>query len=175
MNPAHLHLVATHILVVGTLLGLCLFVFALCRKSEELKRTSLLAFFLAALLALPAYFSGTPAANKLKRMMLGISLDACDQHLEIAILALTASLVLGAASLAGLLLFRKGKSLPLTFVLLVLMLALVSSGLLTWTANLGAKIRHTEIRSQIKSSHVITVRFRWAPVARAIFHDNIHQ
>ncbi len=145
MNPAYLHLISTHLPVVGTYFGFCLLLFALARKSEELKRTSLLVFFLIGLVALPAYLSGQPAMAMLKRMMVAFPMDACDQHAEVAMIALTGSLVLGLASVAGLLLFRKGKPLPWAFLGLVFVIALVSCGLMAWTANLGARVHHPEI------------------------------
>jgi hypothetical protein len=146
MNPAHLHLITTHVPVVGTFLGSGLLVYACLRHSEEVKRTSLLVLVVMALLVLPAYLSGAPAAAMLKRLMLGVSMDATDQHAEVGILALTSSLVLGAASLTGLLMFRRDKKLPGAYVMLMLVLGLLAGGLLAWTANLGGKVRHVEIR-----------------------------
>lgn len=131
MNPALLHLITTHVPVMGTLFGLCLLLLALLRRSEELKRAALLVFVVAALLALPAYLSGPSASGLLRRLMPGMTMDAGDQHAEIAILALVGSLVLGAVSLVGLILFRKGRSLPAGWLVLVLLLALFACGLLS--------------------------------------------
>jgi hypothetical protein len=146
MTAAHLHLLVAHLPVVGTLLGLCLFILALLRKSEEQRRTMLALFGVLGLLALPTYLSGQPAAIQLKRAMPGMPPDAGDQHAEVAILALTGSLVAGAVAVIGLLAFRKRPNLPGGFLALVLALGLIAALMLAWTANLGAKIRHTEIR-----------------------------
>ena len=54
MNPAHLHLMLNHIPVLGTAFCMALG-WALIQKSEELKRVSLGAFVIVALLAIPAY------------------------------------------------------------------------------------------------------------------------
>jgi uncharacterized membrane protein len=147
MNAAYLHLAGTHLPVVGTLFGLGLFVYGLLRKSEELRRTGLLVFLVAALLAVPAYRTGAAAVSLLKRAAPGMPPDPTDQHAEVAILALTGSLVLGVVSLLGLICFRKGKRLPGAFLALVLLMAVVSSVLMTWTATLGGRIRHPEIRN----------------------------
>ena len=147
MNAAYLHLAGTHLPVVGTLFGLGLFVYGLLRRSEELRRTGLLVFLVTALLAVPAYRTGAPAVSLLKRAAPGLPPDPTEQHAEVAILALTGALILGVVSLMGLLCFRKGKPLSFPFLALVLLLAVVSSGLMTWTATLGGRIRHPEIRN----------------------------
>ena len=41
MNWAHVHLMLSHLPVVGTIFGVLLLLLALLRKSEELKRVSL--------------------------------------------------------------------------------------------------------------------------------------
>jgi hypothetical protein len=148
MNPAHLHLITSHVPVLGTSFGLGLLLLALLRKSEELKRVALLVFVVAGLVAVPAYLSGDPAAGVLKRLLPGVVNDATDQHAEIAVLALVGSLALGVVSLVGLIVFRQGRKLPAGFVGFVGLLTLVVCGLLVWTTNLGGQIRHNEIRPQ---------------------------
>jgi len=148
MNAAHLHLLTTHAPVMGTFFGLCLLLFALLQNSEELKRVALLVFVVAALLALPAYLSGESASDLLRKLMPGMTRDESDQHAEIAALALAGSLGLGVVSLVGLIRFRIDRKLAAGFLALVLLLAVMDCALLGWTANLGGKIRHLEIRSQ---------------------------
>lgn len=148
MNPAHLHLITTHLPVMGTFFGLGLLLFALLRRNRQLKSLALLVFVVTALLTLPVYLSGAPASDLLRRLMPGMTMDAGDQHAEMAILALVGSLALGVVSLAGLILFRKGRTPPAAFLVFVLLLAVLSGGLLSWTANLGGRIRHLEIRPQ---------------------------
>jgi hypothetical protein len=146
MNSAHLHLITTHVPVFGTLLGFGLLLLGLLKKSEELKRTSLLVFVLSAVLTVPTYLSGSPAAEQMKTVMPGMSMEPGEQHAEIAILALAGSLILGVASLAGLIMFRRGRNLSGGFLMLSVVLGLVVCALMAWTANLGGKVRHTEIR-----------------------------
>jgi protein-S-isoprenylcysteine O-methyltransferase Ste14 len=148
MNPAHLHLMMTHIPVLGTAFGLGLFLVSLFRGSEESKRISLWVFFLSAVAALPTYLTGRPAGALLLKLMPGMSMDPGDQHAEVAVLALTASLVLGAVALAGLVGFRRRPALPSWFAGLSLTLALVSAATLIWTASLGGKIRHPEVQQK---------------------------
>ncbi len=147
MNSAHWHLLIAHAPIAGAFFGLCLLLLGLLKRSEELKRTSLLVFIFTALLAWPTHQTGPLAAAMLRRVAPGIPLDPSDQHSEIAVLALAGILVLGFVSLIGLLFFRKGRNLPKAYLAILLLLALGCSGLMGWTANLGARIRHPEIHT----------------------------
>ena len=55
-------------------------------------------------------------------------------------------LALGVGALAGLIVFRRGKTVPAWFGSLIVAAALIVSGLMAWTANLGGQVRHSEIR-----------------------------
>lgn len=146
MNQTHLHLLLNHVPVLGTAFGLGLLAFGLGRQSEDLKKAALVVFVLAALLAVPVYLTGEPAEDAVKALP-GVSMPLAERHEQAAAVAFTADLVLGAAALAGLLLFRRGKTVPAWFGSLVLVVSLVASGLMAWTASLGGQLRHTEIRS----------------------------
>jgi hypothetical protein len=72
-------------------------------------------------------------------------MDASDQHAEVAVLALSAALVLGAVALAGIFISRKRRQLPRWLTALILFLALITTAVMVWTASLGGKIRHPEV------------------------------
>ena len=145
MNSAHLHLVITHLPVLGSLFGLCLLVLALMQRNVQLERTSLWVFVAAAMAAVPTYLSGTPASALLMKRMPGMSMDAGDQHAEVAVVALVAVSVLGLLALFGLVFYRQPKQPPGRFRFAAVIMALVTAALMGWTANLGGNIRHTEI------------------------------
>jgi hypothetical protein len=146
MNAAHLHLVITHLPVFGVMFGGGLLAAALVRSSQELWRTSLWVFLLSGLSSIPSYLTGRPASGFLTALLPGISMDASDQHAEVAMLALVAASVLAVIALVGLLRHRRAKSQPLWFNLVVLAMVGATLALLIWTANLGGQIRHPEIR-----------------------------
>ncbi len=56
-------------------------------------------------------------------------------------------LVSGVFALAGLARFRRSHNNPGWFIRTLLILSIAIGGLMTWTANLGGQIRHSEIRS----------------------------
>jgi uncharacterized membrane protein len=64
MNFAHLHLLLNHFPIIGTVVGLGLFLVSLVGKNKDLRRASLIIFSAMALLAIPTFFSGTGALSR---------------------------------------------------------------------------------------------------------------
>jgi hypothetical protein len=157
MNATHLHLLLNHIPVLGTIFGLGLLTFALWRRSDELKKTALGVVVIVALLAIPAYLTGEPAEAAVKSLP-GVSKPIIEQHEQAATVAFTGVLALGAAGLAGLLLFRRGKLVSAWFGSVMLAASLIVSGLMAWTANMGGQVRHTEIRSNATAPAAVGVK-----------------
>ena len=151
MNWAHVHLMLSHLPVVGTIFGVLLLLLALLRKSEELKRVSLGVFVLTALLALPVYFTGEPA-EKVVEHLPSVTESLIEEHEDAALFALLMAGSAGVVALAGLILFRRAERLPGWVVGAALVLSLSTSGLMGWTANRGGRIRHTEIRADFKAT-----------------------
>jgi uncharacterized membrane protein len=150
MNPTHLHLITTHVPILGSFFGLALLLLALLQGNDQLKRTSLWVFVLAGLAAVPTYLSGRPASALLLKLMPGMSMDPGDQHAEVAIVALVCASVLGILALAGLVLIRQPKRLPASFITLIVAFAILTTAAMSWTATLGGRIRHSEIRSDVE-------------------------
>ena len=151
MNATHLHLILNHLPVLGTAFGLGLLLFGLWRKSSELKKTALGVFVLVALAAVPVYLTGEPAEDGVESLP-GVSKPFIERHESAAGAALTGAVVLGVASLGGLICFRRGRLLPAWFSISLLVPAVIVSGLMVWTASLGGQVRHTEIRANASLS-----------------------
>jgi uncharacterized membrane protein len=150
MNWAHVHLLLSHLPVIGTIFGVLLLLLALLRKSEELKRVSLGVFVFTALIALPVYFTGEPAEEMVENLP-GVAESLIDKHKDAALFALLMAGGAGVVALAGLILFRRAERLPGWVVAVALVLSLATSVLMGWAANLGGQIRHTEIRAGFTS------------------------
>jgi hypothetical protein len=145
MNYAHLHIALNHVPVLGSVFGMLLLAYASLRGSNEVKKVGLAVFVVSALLAIPVYLTGEPAEHMLGQV--GGATDAIiEQHEESAAFALAGILVLGAAGLGGLVLFRGARPVPNWFAAAVLIVSLASAGILLRTANLGGQVRHEEIR-----------------------------
>ncbi len=151
MNPAHLHLILNHIPVVGLGAALLLLLYAMARKNDELKRVTLAAFVLLALVAIAVYLTGKAAEDSVEHLP-GVSEAFIDRHQDAATVSLVAIELLGAVSLAGLIFSRRSNSLLRWFAVISLVISLATAGLITWTANLGGQISHTEIRAGASAS-----------------------
>jgi uncharacterized membrane protein len=145
MNWPHLHLIINHFPVVGFLFGLLFILYAMIRKSDELKRTSLGFLVLVALITVPVYFTGDQAGDIMERLP-DVSRSLVDQHEEAASVALTGAVILGLIAAGGLFFFRLAANIPRWFMTLALILTIVVNGLIAYTANLGGQIKHPEAR-----------------------------
>ena len=150
MTWAHLHLALNHVPVVGIPVAVLLLGIGMLRRSRELTRT---AFWLLAGLALVTvfvYLTGEPAEEMVEGLA-GVSEPVLEQHEEAALVATVATAIVGFTATIGLIWSRGGRPGPRRYAILILLLGLVATGVLGWTANLGGQIRHSEIRSADRS------------------------
>jgi hypothetical protein len=140
MTWAHLHLALNHVPVIGIFLVILLLGAAVFRGSGDLLRASYWLIILLTVIAIGVYFTGEPAEELIEHLA-GFSEPLVERHEEAALIATIAISILGMAAVAGLTL-RVRPWYPKA----VLLLALLVTGLMGWTANLGGQIRHSEIR-----------------------------
>ena len=69
-----------------------------------------------------------------------------ERHEDAAAVAFTTLLAVGAIALGGLI-WRRKQAVPGWLLSVTLAGSIVSAGMMAWTANLGGKVRHTEIAS----------------------------
>lgn len=151
MNWAHVHLMINHIPVLGTVFGTLLLVFGVVRKSEEIKRVSLGIFVIVAVAALPVYFTGEPAEEIVEHLP-GVDEQILEEHEESALFSLVAVGILGIFAIGALWRCRRVDSIPNGYIAAGLIISIIVCGFMAWTADLGGKIRHSEIRSQSDSA-----------------------
>jgi hypothetical protein len=152
MNFAHLHLIVNHIPVIGLPIALLFLGFGLYKRNKELQRFSLFVLFAIAALVLPVYFTGEPGEEVVEHLP-GVVKSIIETHEDAAFISLVLTLAAGLA--AGAALFFQAhltKSLLINFgVWAIAFVAVISLG---YTANLGGKVRHTELRSNVDSQQV---------------------
>lgn len=147
MDPVHVHLFLNHFPVICSVLAVPLFLWAYVRKSDELKQLSLLVLVFAAAVTIPVYLSGEPAEEVVEKLA-GVSHDLIEQHEDAAYFAMISMMITGAIALIGLItMFLKKTGAAKFLVLVALLSAVGSAGLMLRTSNLGGQIRHSEIRS----------------------------
>ena len=147
MDGVHIHLLLNHIPVIGTLFAVPLFGYALLRRSEELKRLSLMILVFSALVAIPVYLTGEPAEEAVEKLA-GVSETLIEQHEDSAKLSMVFLMITGAISLLGLILIKIRTSFVAGwFVAVALLFSIATAGMMARTANLGGQIRHSEIRT----------------------------
>lgn len=147
LNWAHTHLLLNHFPIVGAFFGLLLLLYAMFKRSEDLKRASYWTFVIIALIAIAVYYSGTQASAVVSELP-GVRGEIIHEHREVANWSLIAIEILGALSLVGLLFLRSKKAIN-SFVAIIFLVAIAATGLVSWTGLQGGIIRHTEVRGDI--------------------------
>jgi hypothetical protein len=152
MNEPHLHLLVNHAPVFASVFAALLLVWALLRRTAEVKRLALAGVVVVGLATLPAYFTGEPAEHAVGHEQ-GIERKRIHEHEEAGEWALIGASIAGVVALGSLLAFRK-KEPKTIVVVIVLLLDLWVVAIFARVANLGGEIRHPEIRAG------------WTPVPR---------
>lgn len=148
MTLAHVHLLLNHVPVIGAVVGLGLFLLALVRRNDDLKKASLEVWFVVSLLTLPAFLSGNAAEQAIAERP-DVSQALMTAHEDAAVLALVFMQITGVLAWVGLWQFRRSSPVrPLRWTLsAVLVLSVLTVAVMARTANLGGEIRHPEIVS----------------------------
>jgi hypothetical protein len=146
MSAAHLHLALNHIPVLGTLFGTVLLTCGLWRGHETVQNLSLGLLVVVGAVAVAVYWTGEPA-EEIVEGVAGVSHDAIEAHERWGGYAVLASIGTGLASLGTLLYGRSRRTLASWTAPLVLVLSLFTTGVMAYTANLGGKIHHPELRA----------------------------
>jgi uncharacterized membrane protein len=145
INWAHVHLIINHFPVIGILGGILLLVYAMIRKSDEVKMVSFGVFVLIALITIPVFLTGQHAEDVVKNLP-GVTETYIGRHEEMAEYSIVLMEILGVVALAGLVLLKLKGAIPRLVVIATLLLSLLTAAVVGFTANLGGQIRHTEIR-----------------------------
>lgn len=147
MSSAHWHLMLNHVPLLGLLFGSGLLTYGLWGAYEDVQRGSLALLAVAGLSAVAVYLTGEPAEEVIEGLA-GVSHEAIEGHEEFGIVALTGGLVTGLSAVGALFYGRLRRSLARWTVVLTFALAVVSVGVFTYTAYLGGKISHPELRDR---------------------------
>ena len=144
MNYAELHLLLNHFPIIGTIVGLGLFLVSFVGKNEDLRRGSYIVFVAIALISIPTFLSGFGAQLMIKGP--GVSDALLQRHQGAALLSLWFMEATGALALAGLWQSQRISHPARWNVSAVLLFSLLTAGLMARTGSTGGDIRHPEDR-----------------------------
>jgi uncharacterized membrane protein len=144
MNQTHIHLLITHLPIIGSILGALVLLHGIGVKSNQTIIAAYYIFVLSSIGAIIAYLTGEGAEETVENIQ-GVAETTIRIHEEFAIFALISLIILGLASIVGLFLTWRNSALTRTTAFIILFLSLISFGLVARTGYLGGQIRHTEI------------------------------
>ena len=145
-STVHLHRLLNHVPIIITGLGFALVAYAAWRNDDYLARVALVFFVGGALSALPTYLTGEGAEDAVEDLP-GVTKQLIETHSDMALIAAIVVGVLGVVALWALWRYRRPAILPTGIVRLIVVGALVGTGLMAYTGLLGGQVRHTEVRS----------------------------
>lgn len=146
MNYPHLHLLLNHIPILLPLFAIPVLIWGIVKKQEQLARLAYIAFIVAAVVTAPVFYAGEETEDVIEDIAPD-SKSFIHDHEDAAEWARISVIVTGLFSIGGLFWSIKKKSNPTWLMYTVLVLSLVTSGTMAWTALTGGEIRHTEIRA----------------------------
>jgi hypothetical protein len=145
MTWAHVHLAVNHLPVILVPVSIAMLTAAWAKSSAELRKAGLTWLVVAAVAGGAAYLTGEPAEDVVEDLP-AVSKAAIEEHEEAALLAAVATGTAGLIALGALVIGRGPAPAPGWILATTFVVALVAAGLMLWTANLGGRISHPEIR-----------------------------
>jgi uncharacterized membrane protein len=147
MDQTHLHLIVTHLPILGPIFGAIVLGYGIRMGSSTTKKAAYILFLLSAGGAVLSYLTGEAAEETIKEIT-NITENNIEPHEEFAVYALGALILLGILSAVGLVVKFNSRTVSRNLAVAILMFSLVSFALMAWTGYLGGKIRHTELQKQ---------------------------
>ncbi len=147
MNLAHLHLVLNHVPVIGIPIALAFLLYGIVAKNMQIRRFALLVLITLAAAVLPVYLTGEPA-EKIVEHLPGVAESYIEAHEEAAEISLVLTLFSGVVAFVALW-FQKNVKIERLANFIVTGAASIAVFSLIYTAYLGGKIRHSELRDRV--------------------------
>jgi uncharacterized membrane protein len=146
MTGAHLHLALNHVPVILVPAAAVMLVYAMAVKNSDLTKGACALLIVSTLFGAAAFLTGEPAEDALKQIP-EVSREAIEPHEELATFAAGATTLAGFFALIVFLKWQPAGAAPWAMIATVVV-ALVAAVLLAWTAYLGGRINHPELRER---------------------------
>ena len=162
-SGAHLHLLVNHAPLFGAIFALALLLASFIWAPDVLRRTALAVLIFTALAAVVSDLSGDPAEDAIRGFP-GVQRAVIHEHEEFADKSYIAASIVGVLALIFLVRARRSPvSRGATYTALAG--AAVVSGMMAWTALLGGRVRHTEVRPGATEAEAVKIEPRRQPGA----------
>ncbi len=145
MDAVHLHLVLTHLPIVGTFFVTATFLWAAFRKEPAIGRFALYASVAVSLTAIPVYLAGMAAEEKIEHLPWA-SENLIDSHETIAAFALGLSILIFLLAVIIIIIGRRSDNIRPSMIWGMFLVTLLQFAVLSYTGNRGGLIGHPEIR-----------------------------
>jgi uncharacterized membrane protein len=144
---SHVHIILNHFPTVGFTFALALYVTALVINNTVMKRTALVTFVICAILGVPTFVTGNASMWAVtEKPIEGISKALINAHRDFALYTLFGLGFTGVTSWMALFRFRHLGRFSNTSLVLILVFAVVTLGIMAETGHRGGQINHPEIR-----------------------------
>ena len=164
ISGVHLHLLVNHAPLFGSIFALALLVASFLWAPDTLRRVALVALIFTALAAVVADLSGEPAEDAIRGFP-GVQRAIIHEHEEFGEKSYIAAAIVGVIALVALVRWRRAP-LPRGATYTALAGAAVVSGMMAWTALLGGRVRHTEVRPGATEADALKIEPRRPPGPR---------
>ncbi len=144
MSSVHLHLLTTHLPIIGSILGAFVLGYGKWSRSNHTKIAAYFLFIISAIGTGIVYLTGEGAEEAVENLP-GIAESIIEQHEDFAMYALVSLIVLGLWSIVALYLTVKKTGLVNMASTVALFISLIGFALVARTGYLGGQIRHSEI------------------------------
>lgn len=151
MNDAHLHMVVNHFPIIGTILGVGVLICSFLFKNTSYRSVAYGLFIVSAVFAAVSMGTGEGAEEMVEEMP-EIGHQIIHDHEEWAEKLALFLYLLGLTSIIGLYFDFKKHSKAKLIAILALLISIVGVFFAKQTGTSGGEIRHTEIRTDFKSS-----------------------
>lgn len=158
ISGAHLHLLVNHAPVFGSLFAFALLIASYVYAPDVLRRTAFVVIVLTAIAGGIAKLSGEPAEDAIRGFP-GVKRELIHDHEEMADKAFIICAVLGVIALGALIRWR-AQPIPGGVNALIVAATAFAGGAMLYTALLGGRIRHTEVRPGAVSADAMTIEPR---------------
>ena len=143
MNLAHLHLVLTHLPIVGLFMVMLINLYAIFNKNNEIKKLTLWGYVVVGIFVVLAYFTGD-GAEEIVKTYPNISNETIELHEHFALAFLIGLSIISSASVY-IIYKNKEKQISDKTIQFLLIGSFILCVIAIETGSTGGNIRHSEI------------------------------